>query len=123
MLATAFVLLGIAVVLGSVVAVLYLSREGRTIPCYPGALHGLLALVGLGCLVLALHGPPRGLHSGSASFGMISAVLLGFAALAGGGLLMMRLRKRPPASLLLGVHATLAVCGFVILGVYVLDGL
>ncbi len=120
MLVTASALFGIVVVLGSLLAAMHLRKEDRLAPLWLGTLHGLLALAGLGCLVLALRGPQRGLHTGTASFGMISAVLIALAALAGGGLLMMRLRRKPPASLLIGIHATFAVCGFVILGVYVL---
>jgi hypothetical protein len=60
MLYTAFTVLGIAVLLGSVLAVLHL-REGATPPPWPlGALHGLIALAGLGLLGIALRGPRAG---------------------------------------------------------------
>jgi hypothetical protein len=37
----------------------------------------------------------------------------------GGAVLAARLAKRPPAGILVGIHATLAIAGFVILTVYV----
>jgi hypothetical protein len=61
MLVAAFVILAVAVLLGSVLAVLHLQTEGRATPPWRlAALHGLLAISGLGYLALALRGPPRG---------------------------------------------------------------
>lgn len=122
MLYTAFTFLGIAVLLGNVLAVLHL-REGATPPPWPlGALHGLIALAGLGLLGLALRGPPRGLDQGTGSFGAIAATLIALAALVGLAQLAGRLRKRRLSGMLIGIHATLAVGGFVILLAYVLVG-
>jgi hypothetical protein len=53
---------------------------------------------------------------------MISAGLIAFAALAGGGILVQRLRKRRLRGGLIGVHATLAVSGFVVLAAYIFVG-
>jgi hypothetical protein len=62
MLLTAFVILAVVVLLGSVLAVLHLLMNGTApLPGPLAALHGLLALGGLYCLTLALRGPPRGL--------------------------------------------------------------
>jgi hypothetical protein len=123
MLTAALAILGIAVLLGSALAVMHLRTEGAVMPPWKlAALHGLVALVGLGCLVLALRGPPRGLQQGTAAFGMIAAVLMAAAATLGIGFAAARLRKRRLPGLLIGVHATLAVSGFVILFVYVLAG-
>ena len=123
MLIAAFVILGAAVSLGSGLAVLYLRSEGVVAPPWAfAALHGSLAIAGLGCLALALRGPPRGLDQGMASFGMIAAVLMASAAVLGAEFLATRLRKRQLAGLAVAVHATLAVSGFVILAVYVLAG-
>jgi hypothetical protein len=123
MLIAAFIILGFAVVLGSALAVLHLrTQSGVSAPWQVAALHGLLGVGGLVCLVLALRGPPRGLAQGTASFGAIAAALIALAALAGGGLLAMRLRNRRPAGALIGVHAALAVSGFVILAAYLLVG-
>jgi hypothetical protein len=119
MLTAAFLILAAAVLLGSGLAVLHLRRAAADAVPWPfAALHALLGLGGLGLLVPALRGPPRGLAQGTASFGMIAAVLIGLAALAAGGMLVRRLRGRRPGGLL-GVHATLAVSGFVILAAYV----
>ncbi len=88
MLTAAFIILAIAVALGAVLAVLHLRTNKTATPPLPppwplGALHGILALAGLGCLALALRGPPRGVQQGTASFGLIAAVLFVLAALLG----------------------------------------
>ena len=122
MLTTAFVILGIAVLLGSLLAVLYLRTEGAAAPWPLAALHGLVAIGGLFCLALALRGPLRGVEQGTASFGIIAVTLIGSAALIGVGSLVMHLLKRRLPGILIGVHATLAVGGFAILAAYVLVG-
>jgi hypothetical protein len=123
MLATAFAILSVVVLLGSALALLHLRANGAARPPLPlGLLHGLLAIVGLSCLVLALRGPPRGLDQGMASFGLIAAALLTLAALVGAGLFASRVRKKAAAGAMIGIHATLAVSGFVILVAYVFAG-
>jgi hypothetical protein len=127
MLSAAFVILAVAAALGAVLAVLHL-RTNRTMtsprpPRWPlGALHGVLALAGLACLALALRGPPRGAEQGTASFGLIAAVLFVLAALLGARLLAARLFNKPIGGGTIAVHATLAVSGFVILAAYVFAG-
>jgi hypothetical protein len=122
MLTAAFVLLGVAVLLGAGLAVLELRAASAAAPAPLKAAHGLLAVAGFVCLLLALHGPPRGITSGAGSFGGIAAVLLGAAALIGGTILVAHMRKTRRTGLLIGIHATLAVSGFVILAAYVLSG-
>jgi hypothetical protein len=123
MLVTAFAILAVVVLLGSVLAVLHLRMNGLAAPPWPlAALHGLLAISGLCCLVLALRGPPRGLDQGTASFGIIATALITLAALAGAGLLATHILKRRIAGIMLGIHATLAVSGFVILAAYIFAG-
>jgi hypothetical protein len=122
MLIAAFYILGIAVLAGAALAILYLRSGGAAPPWWLAAMHVVLALTGLGCLLLALRGPSRGLEQGTGSFGTIAAVLITLAALAGAALLAARIAKRRPAELLVGAHATLAVGGFVILAVYVFAG-
>jgi hypothetical protein len=123
MLIAAFAVLAAAVLLGSMLAVMHLRTDGAVAPSRTfAALHGLAAITGLGCLVLALRGPPRGLAQGTAAFGMIAAALLAAAALLGAAFLVARLRRRRLPGLLIGIHATLAVSGFVILTVYALAG-
>jgi hypothetical protein len=123
MLLAAFIVLALAVLLGSVLALLYLRDEtGAALPWPVGALHGLLGTGGLVCLLLALGGPARGVEQGAASFGAAAAGLIGLAALAGGGIVAMRLVKRPGAGTLIGIHAALAVGGFVLLAAYLMAG-
>ncbi len=123
MLIAAFIILGVVVLLGSVLAVLRLRTNGSVPPPWPlAALHGLLSISGLCCLALALRGPPRGLDQGTGSFGIIATVLVTLAALVGAGLFAAHIRKRRIAGQLIGIHATLAVSGFVILAAYVFAG-
>lgn len=123
MLIAALASLGAALLLGSVLAFLQLRMEGVGAPPWPLAkLHGLLAVGGLACLLLALRGPQRGLATGTASFGMVAAALIALAALVGLGMLAAHLLKSRFAVRLIGVHATLAVSGFVFLAAYALLG-
>jgi hypothetical protein len=119
MLIAAFIVVAAAVLLGSWLAVMHLrSAAAAPVAWWLGALHALLGFGGLACLVLALRGPVRGLEQGTGSFGAISAALIALAALAGGGMLARRVMQRRPGTLL-GIHATLAVSGFVMLAAYV----
>jgi hypothetical protein len=120
MLISAFIALAVAVTLGTVLAVRYLRATTPAAPWPLAALHGLVGIGGLCCLVPALRGPPRGVELGVSSFGAISAALLGLAALAGLSILFVHVVKRRRAATLIGVHATLAVSGFVILAAYLL---
>jgi hypothetical protein len=123
MLVAAYLILGIAALLGSWLGVMHLQADGAGTPPWKlAALHGFVAIAGLGCLLLALQGPPRGLDQGTAAFGMIGAVLIAAAALLGAGFLAGRLRGRAPSGLPIGIHATLAVSGFVILTAYLFAG-
>jgi hypothetical protein len=123
MLTAAFVLFTIAVALGATLAVLHLRTNRTAAPPWPlGALHGSLALVGLACLALALRGPPRGVQLGTASFGIIAAVLFVLAALLGARLLTARIFGKRIGGGTIAIHATLAVSGFVILAAYVFVG-
>ena len=71
---------------------------------------------------MALRGPPRGLQQGTASFGIIAAVLFVLAAFLGARLLAARIFKKPIGGGTIAIHATLAVSGFVILAAYVFAG-
>ena len=123
MLSATFMIIGSAALLGSVLAILHMRAESvAAVPWQFATLHGLLGIGGLSCLVWALRGPPRGLDQGTASFGLISATLIALAALVGGGLVVMHLLGRRLPGTLIGLHATLAVSGFVILAAYVLVG-
>ena len=123
MLIAAFVIFAFVVSLGTALAVLHLrATRSRRIPAPLTALHGLLALAGFVCLIFALRGPPRGLESGTASFGAIAAWLFGLALLAGIGVFAARRTKPGLAGLLIGVHATLAVSGLTVLAAYLFAG-
>jgi hypothetical protein len=119
MLIAAFIVLTGAVLLGAGLALAHLRSEAAApVPWWLGALHALLGLGGLGLLALALRGPAHGLEQGTASFGTISATLIVLAALFGGLILRRRFRHQH-AGTLIGIHATLAVSGFVVLAAYV----
>jgi hypothetical protein len=123
MLLLSFVLLLITASLGTALAALHLRGGKPCLPCKPlGALHGLLAVAGIAALLLALRGPPRGEAMGVGAFGRISAVLLAIAVLAGLAVLIARLRYRRAPRLVIGIHATIAVSGVVILAAYTLVG-
>jgi hypothetical protein len=123
MLVLSFVLLLIAALLGTALAALHLRAGNHRPPRWLlGALHGSLGIVGLGVLLLALHGPPHGEAMGVGAFGRIAAVLLAVALLVGLAVLAARLRYRRVPGLVIGIHATIAVSGVVILAAYTLVG-
>jgi hypothetical protein len=78
-------------------------------------------------LVVALEGPPpdqpvRGAATGTASFGLVAAILLLVAALIGLLGLWLHVRKQRMPGAAIGIHASVAVFGYVILAVYLLAG-
>jgi bacteriorhodopsin len=81
-----------------------------------GAAHGIAGATGVVLLLVALRGPPRGVATGSSSFGVEAAVLLA-AALLAGLLIVVLARQRAPERTVTGamvVHALLAVTGYVL---------
>ncbi len=121
MLTAAFAVLAAAVLFGAALAIWFLRGGTANEPTWQvAALHGIIGIAGLCCLVLALRGPPRGLDQGTASFGAIAATLLALAALAGLGILLLRRGKGHRAGTLIGLHATLAIGGFVVLAAYLM---
>ncbi len=56
------------------------------------------------------------------SFGLIAAALFTLAAFVAMGLLAAHVRKKRAPGVMIGIHATLAVSGFVILAAYVFAG-
>ncbi len=111
-LLAAGVLLGLLVVAAAQVA----PAAARSI--WPGLTHGAAGLAGFGLLLAGLGGPPRGVQQGAGSFGLVAAILVGLAVAGGGVLVASRLRRRPPAVLVVGMHATLGVAGLVMLAAY-----
>jgi len=122
MLAAAFVIFSIVVLLGAGLAVVNLRTTVFPPPRPLAALHGLLGIGGLCCLALALRGPPRGLAQGTTSFGIVAAALITLAALLGGGFLAAYFFKKRITGTMIGIHAALAVSGFVILAAYIFVG-
>jgi hypothetical protein len=120
MLALSFGLLLITALFGGVLAAL---QRHQTLSAWPfGASHGVLGAIGFVALLLALRGPPRGEAMGVGGFGRIAAVLLAMALLAGLAIFAMRLRHRRTPGLIIGIHATIAISGVVILAAYTLVG-
>ena len=122
MLLVSLGLLLIATALGSVLAALSF-RPGLPPPArIYGVLHGCFGAGGFAALLLALGGPPRGVAMGVGSFGAIAAVLLAVALLAGLIILAIRSRARQVSGLIIGIHATIAISGVVVLAAYTLIG-
>jgi hypothetical protein len=122
MLVAALLLVLIAAALGTALAVQFLRPTSAASAPWPlAACHGVFGIGGLAFLVIALlRGPPRGLDQGTATFGTISAVLMGLAAAAGFVVLSRHVMTGRRAGGLIGIHATLAVGGVVILAAYLL---
>lgn len=122
MLLTSFSLLLVAAALGSVLAALNFRPEAPPPAPIYGVLHGCLGAGGFAALLLALRGPPRGVTMGVGSFGAIAAVLLAIALLAGLTMFAMRSRTRQVSGLVIGIHATIAISGIVVLAAYTMMG-
>jgi hypothetical protein len=80
-----------------------------------GVGHGVLGAAGLGVLVLALRGPPRGTANGVASFGPVGAVLGAAALLLGLIIAALTWRKARGTGFAIAAHATLAIAAYVML--------
>jgi hypothetical protein len=121
MLLLSLYLLGAAALFGTGLAVWYLQSEGRRLPhAVFAGMHACLAMAGLTVLLVALTAPPRGAAMGVSGFGRVAAGCLILTLLTGMLPLSARLRHRrlPLPSLVIGLHATLAVSGVVILAAY-----
>lgn len=119
-----FWILATAVLIGSALAVIDLSPGAAKLrSALPGIAHGTIALAGLAVLGFALGVPAPGSHAGDASFGLVALILVALAALVGAAIFTLRLRgKTYQRNALIGVHATLAISGFVILSAYLFAG-
>jgi asparagine N-glycosylation enzyme membrane subunit Stt3 len=112
----AFAILAVAVVSGSVLAVYY-ARGVEPWPPHAAAppIHGAVGATSLIVLLLALD---RGLPSsqmGTSGFAPIAAGLLAAALGLGLALALLSWRRGRPGGALVGVHASLAIAGFVLL--------
>jgi hypothetical protein len=113
-LRSAFVILCAAVAIGAGLAIQYLRGAGARRPPWPIALvHGVLGAAGLAIFLAVLQ---RGLPTsaaGTAGFGPAAAALIGLALLL--GLVIARAARRRPPGILVAIHASVAIAGFVVL--------
>jgi hypothetical protein len=120
MLTFALVTLAITVVLGMILVGLVMRGEaGPRLPAWPGIVHGGAGILGFVILLLALgRGPPRGVAQGGGGFGALAAWLIGAALVAAALMVRAHLRRQKPAPVVVALHATIAVAGFVMLFAY-----
>ena len=117
MLTLAFWLITLAAAIG-----LFLAMRALGASAWPGrlpAVHGLLAVTGVGVLAFATaagRGSPD--RYGTASFGPAAAILGALAAVMGLTMLVRRRRGRG-VRFLIGAHATVAVIAYCLLLAYV----
>ena len=113
----------IVVLLGAGLAIQIMRRPSHAPSRALAWLHGSAALLSYGVLVGALlAGPPRGAATGTQSFGVTAAGLLLLAALIGIASLALHLVRRRMPGIAIGIHASVAIFGYVILAVYLLAG-
>lgn len=116
MMELAFGLLCAAGLIGLGLALLYLRGPGGSRP-HPAiaAVHGGLGAASLAVLLLALERGRPHRTMGTAGFGRTAAALLALALAIGLAIAVIAWRLRRPAGALVGVHAGLAIAGFVVL--------
>lgn len=105
-------MLSVAVVAGTILALWHLKATDDGAfrpPLAAGIAHGVVGAVGLGLLLLALLGPPRGVEAGAGSFGTVAAVLFAGALVTGVVVLMIR-RK----AIVIAIHAGIAITAYVL---------
>lgn len=108
--------------LGAALVLMVMREPEKPPPSLLASAHGACALIGYGTLLWALRGPPRGMETGTQSFGVTAAVLLLVAAAVGIATLTLHFRHRRLPGFWAGVHAMVAISGYVILAVYLLVG-
>ncbi len=105
--------LTVAVAAGTILALWHLRAtdgSGQP-PLAAGIAHGIVGTAGLAILGFALRGPARGVGAGVGSFGSTAALLFAGAVLTGVATLLARRRK----SIVMAVHAGIAITGYVLL--------
>jgi hypothetical protein len=122
MLSLAVLSFTVVVLLGAALAIQIMRRPSRPPSRALAWLHGIAALLSYGVLLVALMGPARGAATGTQSFGFIAALLLLLAALIGIVSLALHLFRRRMPGIAIGIHASVAIFGYVILAVYLLAG-
>ena len=118
MLGAAVAVFTVVVLLGLTLALLHMQRKDGP-PAAVGALHGVLGAGGVTLLLLAAKPSARAAAQGAGTFGfdatwlLVAALLLGLWIL-----LLLRRGRRSHAGLLIALHGTVAVLGYVILAAY-----
>ncbi len=118
MLTLSAILLGLAALGGLGLLALYQWVRPAGWWRLPGLGHGLVGLTGFTLLLASLSGPPRGVEAGAGSFGRVAAVLIGLAVVMAAVAFWARWRGSKAGPLALGLHATFAVGGLVLLAAY-----
>ncbi|MGE0225224.1 MAG: hypothetical protein AB7F35_16375 [Acetobacteraceae bacterium] len=113
MVTGALIVLAIAVGLGLALSTPYLREDRARLPGarWLGPLHGILGACGLTLLLAALTGPPRGVTTGTASFGPAAALVFGLALVLGIAIWLLVRRNQRAPGLLVAVHAGVAITG------------
>jgi hypothetical protein len=112
----AFGLLCVAVAIGGGLAIHFLRGPAMRRPPWPiPFVHGMLGAVGLAALLVALNRGLPASATGTAGFGPAAALLLGLALAVGLVIAFAAARRQRPAGLLVAIHASLAIAGFVVL--------
>ena len=122
MLIAAVLAFTIVVLLGAGLAIQILRQPVHTPPRALLWLHGTAALLSYGVLLVALTGPSRGAATGTQSFGLTAAILLLVAAVIGLLSLVLHFRRKRMPGIAIGIHASVAIFGYVVLAVYLLAG-
>jgi hypothetical protein len=106
----------VAVAAGGGLAVAFLRGPAAPRPPWPiAAAHGAIGTAGLALLLVALgRGAPPS-TAGTTGFGPAAALLFALALAFGLAIAIAAVRRRRPAGLLVAIHASLAVAGFVVL--------
>lgn len=119
MLTLSLCLLGAATLFGLGLASLHLGASALARRAWLlGLGHGALGVAGFLALLPVLAGPPRGVAMGAGGFGRVAAALLAAALLLAMVLLRARLRQRALPVLVIGLHASVAICGLVLLAAW-----
>jgi hypothetical protein len=119
MLIAAISILGIVVLIGLGLGSLYMMHETPPKRAMPvGWLHGVLGATGVVVLFMALRGPARGVAQGAGAFGWVSGVTLAVTLAGGLLILLIHMRRRAVPPLLIAMHGTLGVAGYVLLAAY-----
>ncbi len=119
MLIAAVLILGFTVLLGLTLGGFYLLRD--TPPAQApviGWAHGAAGAIGLVVLWQALGHAQRTMPQGASAFGSLSALLLVVAFLGGLVILVTHLRRRPVSLLLVAMHGSIGIAGYILLSAY-----